>query len=166
MQIWERQVVGRVSITTRIEAPPEICFDLNRDVDVHIESTTGTAERAVGGVTTGLLGERDRVTWEARHLGIRWRMTIEITAFDRPRFLVDEQISGPFRAFRHFHGFQPNGTGTTMIDILTYAIPAGWPGRIFDRLILEPYMRDVLATRLAVLKALAERHSVSSRSLH
>ncbi len=161
MRTQRGAAVGRVSITTRIDAPPERCFDLNRDVDVHIESTPGTSERAVGGVTSGLLGDRDRVTWEARHLGIRWRMTMEITAYAHPRFLVDEMVSGPFRSFRHFHGFLPDGAGTTMIDIMTYTVPAGLPGRIFDRMILEPYMRHLLTQRVAVLTALAEGRSDS-----
>ena len=148
--------MGRVSITTWINASPDTCFDLVRDVEAHIQSTPGTSERAIAGVTTGLLRDGDRVTWEARHLGIRWRMTVSITAYDRPRYLVDEMIHGPFASFRHFHGFLPDGAGTKMIDIMTYTVPAWWLGRVFDRLILEPYMRRVLERRIAVLQEMAE----------
>lgn len=60
-----------IRIETAIAAPPERCFDLARDIDAHVRSTAGTHERAVGGVTTGLMGLGDEVTWEAKHLGVR-----------------------------------------------------------------------------------------------
>ena len=54
-----------------INAPIHICFDLARDVDVHTETTAKTKERAIAGVTTGLMENGDTVTWEAVHLGIK-----------------------------------------------------------------------------------------------
>lgn len=148
--------MGRVSITNLIDAPRDVCFDLSRSVEAHIQSTPGTAERAVGGVTTGLLGSGDQVTWDAVHLGRRRRMTVGITVLNRPDYFVDEMIAGPFRSFRHFHGFQQERTGTRMIDIMSYTVPAGWLGRLIDRLILESYMRHLLVQRVAVLKSIAE----------
>ena len=59
-----------VRVVTDIAAPPSVCFDLARSVDAHLESTSGTNERAVGGVTTGLPGLGDEVTWSAKHFGI------------------------------------------------------------------------------------------------
>lgn len=35
-----------------IEAPRSICFDLARNVDVHLETTAHTKEKAVAGVTS------------------------------------------------------------------------------------------------------------------
>ena len=148
--------MGRISLITWIDAPPEVCFDLARDIDAHIRSTPGTAERAGAGVTSGLIGLGESVTWEARHLGFQWQMTVGITAFKPPRYFVDEMLAGPFATFRHFHAFQPTGTGTTMIDILHYTVPAGWPGRVFDRLILARYMQRVLIRRIDLLKEFAE----------
>lgn len=148
--------MGRISLTTHIESPVETCFDLARNIDAHIRSTPGTSERAVDGVTSGLIGLGETVTWEARHLGLPWRMTVGLTAFDRPRYFVDEMFAGPFKTFRHFHDFLPDGEATTMIDILAYAVPAGWPGRLFDHLILEPYMHRVLSQRIEILKTEAE----------
>lgn len=54
-----------IRVETLIAAPIERCFDLMRDVDVHTQSTAGTQERAVAGVTTGLLKAGDEVTWKA-----------------------------------------------------------------------------------------------------
>lgn len=54
-----------------IHAPIERCFGLARDVDIHTRTTMNTREKAVGGVTTGLLIAGDVVTWEAVHFGLK-----------------------------------------------------------------------------------------------
>jgi hypothetical protein len=63
-----------------VHAPAERVFDLSRSVDVHVASTSRTGERAVAGVTTGLLVLGDVVTWEATHFGVRQRLTSQIVA--------------------------------------------------------------------------------------
>jgi ligand-binding SRPBCC domain-containing protein len=115
-----------ITLLTDIAASPEWCFDLSRDVSVHL-SSTGTNERVVGGVSEGLLDLNDEVTFEAAQLGIRWRMTSKITDFDRPRSFVDEMQRGPFRKWRHLHLFEPTSAGTRMIDQVDY-LPMLWPG--------------------------------------
>jgi hypothetical protein len=52
-----------ITVTSRIHAPNEVCFDLARSIDLHIESTAGTNEKAIGGVTTGLIGP-GQAGWE------------------------------------------------------------------------------------------------------
>lgn len=65
-----------------IKAPINVCFDLARNVDIHIETTSRTKERAIGGVTSGLLEKGDFVTWEATHLGMRQTLTAKITKME------------------------------------------------------------------------------------
>jgi hypothetical protein len=48
-----------ITLKTEIHAPIERCFDLARSIDLHQLSTAGTRERAVGGVTSGLLVNRN-----------------------------------------------------------------------------------------------------------
>ena len=146
----------RIRLETFIEAPAELCFDLSRSVDVHTESTSGSRERAVAGVTSGLLGPGDTVTWEAVHFGVRQRLTSKLTAFDRPRMFVDEMLSGAFRRWHHTHLFEPRDGGTLMIDEVDYASPLGVLGRAADALFLKSYMTRLLAARNDYLKKLAE----------
>ncbi|MFP5368408.1 MAG: SRPBCC family protein, partial [Actinomycetes bacterium] len=82
---------------------PEQLFDLARSVDVHVDSQKGSGERAVAGVTSGLIDEGQEVTWRAWHFGLPLTMTSRITRFDYPRSFVDEQVRGPFKSFRHIH---------------------------------------------------------------
>ena len=61
----------RLEETTIIEAPIERCFDLSRSVEVHLLSNVHSGEQAlaVGGVTSGLVGLSEEVTWRAKHFG-------------------------------------------------------------------------------------------------
>ena len=63
--------MGVIRLETFIRAPIERCFDLSRSVDLHILSTAQTNERAIDGVTSGLMKLGDVVTWEARHFGVK-----------------------------------------------------------------------------------------------
>ena len=67
-----------ISYEVYINAPIEVCFDLTRDVEIHTKTTAKTKERAVAGVTSGLMEEGDQVTWEAVHLGIKQKLTAKI----------------------------------------------------------------------------------------
>jgi len=85
-----------IVLRTRVAAPASLCFDLARDVELHQRSTAASRERAVGGITSGLLGPGDEVTWEATHFGVRQRLTSRITEFEPPRRFVDEMVRGAF----------------------------------------------------------------------
>jgi ligand-binding SRPBCC domain-containing protein len=54
----------------------------------------------------------DEVTWEARHLGIKQRLTVRITGFERPARFQDTMISGTFKSMKHDHEFIAQPTGT------------------------------------------------------
>jgi hypothetical protein len=146
-----------VRLRTPIAAPPTRCFDLAREVELHTRSLASSGERAVAGVTRGLLVLGDSVTWEGRHPGVRQRLTARITNYERPHFFVDEQVVGAFDWFRHTHLFVPDGAGTIMIDRFVFAVPLGPLGLLAERLFLARYMRRLLYERALVLKAAAER---------
>jgi ligand-binding SRPBCC domain-containing protein len=145
-----------IVLSTRVAAPPSRCFDLARDVDLHQRSTAASRERAVDGVTSGLLGPGDEVTWEATHFGVRQRLTSRITEFDPPSRFVDEMVRGAFRRFRHEHQFLAAEGGTEMVDIFDYMSPLGPLGSVADHLFLRRYMTRLLRERNAYLKHVAE----------
>ena len=159
-----------VRVETHIGAPPDVCFDLARDVGLHTRSAAHTGERAVGGTTVGSLSLGDEVTWEARHFGLWWRLTARITVFDPPRRFVDEQVCGPFRAFTHTHDFQPaarggdGGAATVMVDTFRYEAPFGPLGRLAGALFLTRSLRRFLARRATFLKEQALRRAASEPS--
>ena len=146
-----------IVLETLIAAPPERCFDLSIDVDVHQASVSRTRERAIAGVMAGRMGLGDQVTWEARHLGRTWRTTSRITEYERPARFVDEMVAGPFSTFRHEHVFQASDGGTAMADRLFYKSPMGPLGLIADVMGLTRYLRSMLLVRNHYIKGAAER---------
>ena len=142
-------------VVTDIGAPVEACFDLSRSIDLHLESMLASDERAVGGITSGLISAGEEVTWEARHFGVRWRMTSRIVEFDPPRRFVDEMVRGPFRAFRHEHQFEVVGTRTRMTDVITFRTPLA----IVTERPVGLYLRRLMRIRNAAIRLKAERES-------
>lgn len=146
-----------IETSIMVNAPIELCFNCARDIGVHTQTVwRHTGERAVAGVTEGLIGEGEEVTFEARHLGVRQRLTSRITAFEYPIYFVDEMQRGAFRSLRHEHRFEQVATGTRMVDRLVFESPLGWVGRLFNRLVLERYMRRFIDDRNAALKQYIE----------
>jgi ligand-binding SRPBCC domain-containing protein len=148
-----------IHLQTRMHAPIEVCFDLERNVEAHCRSVGHTRERAVAGTTSGRLALGDMVTWEAVHVGFRLRLTVVITEYEHPYRFVDEQVSGPFTRLKHVHEFVAISEGTLMTDIFQYTVPFGLLGLLADKLILRKYLRRLLFTRNAALKRMAETSS-------
>ena len=140
-----------------IEAPIQICFDLARNIQVHMDTTSKTKERAIGGVTEGLIELGESVTWEAVHLGIKQKLTAKITEMEKPYRFTDEMVKGAFQSFKHIHEFIESGTGTVMKDEFTYISPLGILGKLADRLFLEKYMQAFIVNRALALKDIAEK---------
>ena len=59
-----------LALETVVHAPRERVFDLARSIDAHQDTAAATGEKAVAGVTSGLLGPEQEVTWQARHFGV------------------------------------------------------------------------------------------------
>ncbi len=145
-----------IHLTTVIAAPRERVFDLARSIDAHQASAGHTGERAVAGVTTGLIGAGEEVTWEARHLGVKQRLRVRITSCERPHRFQDVMLQGAFSMMCHDHGFAERDGQTVMTDRFEFRSPLGPLGSLVDRFFLTGYMRRFLETRNAILKRMAE----------
>jgi ligand-binding SRPBCC domain-containing protein len=150
--------VRSIRLETVIAAPVAECFELSLSVDAHSASMGASRERAIAGVTAGMIRLGDTVTWQAHHFGVRFRMTSAITAYEHPHRFVDEQQQGPFRRWWHEHTFAALPTGETlMIDRVEYGFPLGPLGLVADQLVLGRYMPHLLRQRNAWLKRSLER---------
>lgn len=119
-------------------------------------STAHTGERAVAGVTAGLLALGDEVTWRARHFGIWQQLASRITAFERPIHFRDSMVHGIFQRFDHDHFFAQHGNITVMRDVFDFQSPLGILGRMAGQLLLVRYLRSFLRTRNNMIKTVAE----------
>ena len=146
----------QIELTTPIAAPVERCFDLSRSIDLHMASTNWSGERAVAGVTSGLIGAGQDVTWKGRHFGLPLTHTSRITVFDRPHHFQDCMVRGAFKSFCHDHFFESSGSGTIMRDVMRFEAPLGWLGRIVENALVDGHMRSLLQRRNQYIKQIAE----------
>jgi len=144
-------------LETRIAAPPAAVFDASLDIDAHLASMEESGEKAVAGVTSGLIGLGETVTWRAKHFGITWKMTSKITELERPLRFVDEQQRGPFTRFHHEHIFEPTAAGTLMRDHIEFDAPLGPLGDLVERLVLGKYLPKLIVERNRYLREELER---------
>jgi ligand-binding SRPBCC domain-containing protein len=149
----------KIETRTLINAPIDRCFDLARSVEVHLAGNVHCGETAVAeaGVTTGLIGMSERVTWRAKHFSMWHRLTSEITAMDRPGYFQDTMVKGIFRFMQHDHFFECMAPGKTeMKDIFSFRAPLPVLGRLAEILFLRGYMTALLHERNLVIKQIAE----------
>lgn len=105
-----------------------------------IEAAPSLAAGSEARLSVPVLGPL-RVTWVARH-----------TVYDPPRRFVDEQVSGPFRSWRHEHIVRPAAGGAALVDVVTYSLP------------LDPLSRVAAPVVARMLrKMFAYRHAVTRR---
>lgn len=146
-----------IHLTTKIKAPKQVVFDLSRDIDVHQNSASQTHEKAIAGVTSGLIQYNETVTWRGRHFGVYLTHKSRMTAMDLYDYFVDEMEEGKFKSFKHEHFFSEENGITTMVDKLQYQTPYGIFGKVFDLIILQRHLTNFLLNRNKVLKELAEK---------
>lgn len=146
-----------IQLETKIAAPPERCFLLSLNIDLHKESTAQTNERAIAGVTHGVIGPNETVTWQGRHFGLILTHETLISKYERPRHFQDIMLRGMFKTFEHDHYFDllPDGS-TLMRDGLRFAAPLGPLGRIAETLVLRRYLTGFLTERNELIKVVAE----------
>src|SRR6476661_1040369 len=146
----------RIQLTTAIVAPIARCFDLSRSIDLHMASTDWTGERAIAGVTAGLIGLGQEVTWSGRHFGFRVTHTSRITALEFPKYFQDSMVRGMFRSFCHDHYFETSEGRTLMKDVLMFEAPLGLLGRAAERLVLQNHTRRLPERRNVSIRRAAE----------
>jgi ligand-binding SRPBCC domain-containing protein len=148
--------VQTIQLETRIAAPAARCFFLSLSIDLHMDSAASTRERAVAGVTTGLIGEGAWVTWRGRHFGLMLHHTSKITRYEPPGFFQDVMTAGMFRSFEHNHRFQQQDGETVMHDELRFSAPLGILGRTLERFVIRSYLILFLQERNQFVKEVAE----------
>lgn len=145
-----------INLTTKIKAPKQIVFDASRNINIHQKSASKTSEKAISGVTSGLINLNETVTWRGKHFGFYLTHKSRITAMNFHNYFVDEMEKGKFKYFKHEHLFEEKNGITIMKDKLEYETPFGIFGELFDILFLEKHMTQFLLERNKTLKKISE----------
>ena len=62
--------------------------------------------------------------------GIPNSWVTEITQVEPQQYFIDEQRFGPYKFWHHQHHFRPVGDGVEVEDLVHYALPFGFLGRL------------------------------------
>lgn len=140
--------------TTRIPASAEAVFDWH-EAPGAFERLTPSWERVrvlrhQGGIRDGarvslLVGPAPfSLSWELEHRD-----------YQHGRSFTDQQLSGPFRYWKHVHTMIPQGPDSCMLeDAIEYELPLGALGQLLG----EPFVRRKLG------RLFAYRHAVTRRA--
>ncbi len=145
-----------IELETLIAAPVMRCFHLSLSIDLHKDSTAPTRERAIAGITKGMIGDGESVTWQGRHFGLTLQHSSKITRFEPPAFFQDIMTDGMFKSFEHNHRFQESHGETMMRDKLIFSAPLGVLGLLVERIVLRDYLTRFLRARNEFIKQIAE----------
>jgi len=84
-------------------------------------------------------------------LNIPMKWITEITAFEKNKFFIDEQIKGPYKVWHHEHHFKTVAGGVIMTDKLTYDIGWSFLGWLVGRLWVDQQVRNIFSYRRSKL---------------
>jgi uncharacterized protein len=108
----------------------------------HVRILDREGEIAEGGtVTLGIKRGPTEIKFVVRH-----------TEFELNRGFTDEQVSGPFTAWRHSHRFEPRDGGCDVVDEVQWEVPLGAAGQLFMGWSVEGELKRLFAWRHERLK--------------
>jgi ligand-binding SRPBCC domain-containing protein len=84
---------------------------------------------------------------------LRTEWLTEITVVREGEMFVDEQRLGPYRLWHHEHHFRAVAGGVEMEDIVHYALPMGWLGRMVAGPWVDRQLEDIFDFRRKTLEA-------------
>jgi ligand-binding SRPBCC domain-containing protein len=79
--------------------------------------------------------------------GIKLSWMTVITYVKENSYFVDEQRFGPYALWHHKHFFEATENGTKMTDLVHYALPLGFIGRIMNTLVVKNKLKEIFDFR-------------------
>lgn len=85
--------------------------------------------------------------------GIKLSWVTEITHVDEGKFFVDEQRFGPYKFWHHQHLFTEVEKGMEVKDVVHYALPFGFWGRMVNTLFVRTKLNKIFQYRRDYLES-------------
>ncbi|TDD97331.1 SRPBCC family protein [Flavobacterium cellulosilyticum] len=80
--------------------------------------------------------------------GLKLSWTTEITFVKDNSYFIDEQRFGPYSFWHHKHFFEADGNGVKMTDVVHYALPLGFLGRMMNALVVKNKLNTIFEYRV------------------
>ncbi|MFZ1086004.1 MAG: SRPBCC family protein [Terracidiphilus sp.] len=85
-------------------------------------------------MSTNDISEGTVIRYRLRMHGVPFYWQTEICEWNPPHCFVDVQTKGPYKQWRHTHGFEAHGNRTRMTEEVQYSLSFGVLGRIVHAL--------------------------------
>jgi ligand-binding SRPBCC domain-containing protein len=141
-----------IRATTIVQAPIERCFRLAVSIDLQ---KAAARHQAIAGVTAGLIGPGQTVTWQSRRLGRKIENQSLIEVWRPYNYFRDIMIAGSFDSYEHDHHFAPLNDGTRIRDYIRFKV-SGRLGRFAEKFFMRKSVEAMLRKRNALIKQAAE----------
>jgi ligand-binding SRPBCC domain-containing protein len=87
-------------------------------------------------------------------LGLKLNWVTEITKVKDKSYFIDEQRFGPYSFWHHKHFFEATANGVKMTDVVHYALPLGFLGRIMNALLVKKKLEEIFDYRFVKVNQL------------
>jgi ligand-binding SRPBCC domain-containing protein len=94
------------------------------------------------------------IAYALRVRGIPLQWLTEIERWNPPYEFIDRQAKGPYKLWRHTHRFSEVEGGTSIVDLVDYALPFGALGRVLHRLQVARDLARIFDYRAQRVRAL------------
>lgn len=94
------------------------------------------------------------IHYSLRLHGIPLRWSSEIVEWEPPHRFVDLQLRGPYKLWRHEHGFEARNGGTLISDTINLSLPLGFLGQIAYKIKVHSDLQEIFAFRREKVRAL------------
>lgn len=84
-------------------------------------------------------------------LGLKLSWTTEITQVKDKSYFIDEQRFGPYTFWHHKHYFEVVDNRVKMTDVVHYALPLGFLGRIMNALVVKKKLKQIFEYRVVAV---------------
>lgn len=87
-------------------------------------------------------------------IGIPMTWVTEIKNIKENEYFIDEQRFGPYALWHHQHKFKEIPGGVEMTDIVQYALPLGFIGRIMNYFVVSKKLKTIFDYRIVAVENL------------
>jgi len=101
-----------------------------------------------------------KLEFEIVSFGQKIRATHEIIQFERPRLVVEKQLSGPMKSWRHEHEYVPTAAGSVKRDRVDFQLPGGLLGFLLSDEKIINHLEDGFYFRQQQINKLIEQGQI------
>ncbi|MGV3630396.1 MAG: SRPBCC family protein [Bacteroidota bacterium] len=143
----------QIKRTQIIPVSPEQCWNFFMDPDSLAKITPERMKIQINSLKPEKIYEGLLIAYRVRPLlGIPLNWVTEITTVKEQVLFVDIQSKGPLRFWHHEHHFREVKGGVEMTDILSYALPFAFLGKIVNQLLVKRQMEKLFDHRQAAVE--------------